>query len=69
MYCGYCFRKAQNGIFCETHSYIWGTLCVKTQEQIEEKINDKGLHKRKIQIFVNKVMIMDELNRAFQKKY
>lgn len=67
MYCGYCYRKANNGIFCDSHSYIWNTLCKKTQKQVEERINDKSLHKRKLQIFVNKIMIMDELNKAFKK--
>lgn len=64
MYCGYCFRKAQKkGIFCENHEYIWDTLCEKTKVQVNEK---SKLSKRMFQIYVNKIIIVDDLNKCMK---
>lgn len=65
-YCGYCFRRARkNEIFCDVHCGLWNTLEEKTKKQVEEKLNEKKLCNRRIQIFINKVMILDELNKKF----
>lgn len=66
MYCAHCFRKIErtDGVFCNIHIGLWDSLNEKTKNQIGEKLKDK-IPKRKLQIFINKIMILDDLNKVF----
>lgn len=68
--CAYCIDSSQRRTFCDRHYHLWENLCLLTQHQVYDAISDYNskvdeprIARKKLQRFINRVMILDELNK------
>ena len=65
--CAYCIRQCKQGIFCDLHSHMWDALCERAQMQITKECKEVKL-KRKLQIYINRIVILDEVFKTGSKR-
>ena len=73
-YCAFCIDECKS-ILCQRHSHIWNDMCESTKAQAINKINEYNsiifpneLDRKKLQLFVNRLVVTDELNKLKNAK-
>ncbi len=68
-YCAFCIDECKS-ILCQRHSHIWNGMCDSTKAQAINKVNEYNsmffpsyIDRKKLQLFVNRLVVTDELNQ------
>ena len=67
--CAYCFDDTRHKYpICEKHKHIWDSLKMNTRVKVATYVslfNNGKMNRRSLQIFINKIEILDELNKLY----
>lgn len=72
--CAFCINETITKYpMCEKHIHKWDTLRYETKKQIMDNVNAfnnnyKNMNRRRLQIFIYRIEVLDELNR-FKKLF